>query len=60
MTTVIDFCMFVFYVFWKCNIERKSYVDIMITSKDIFGKGIADFSTVASSFEPFTLIMKKY
>ena len=25
-------CVFVFYVFWKCN----SYVGIVITSKDIF------------------------
>ena len=25
-----------FYVFWKCNIGSKSYVGIVITSKDIF------------------------
>ena len=29
-------CVFVFYVFWKCNIGSKSYVGIVITSKDIF------------------------
>ena len=29
-------CVFVVYVFWKCNIGSKSYVGIVITSKDIF------------------------
>ena len=32
-----------------------------MTLKDIFGQRyIADFSTAASSFEPFNLIMKTY